>query len=89
MPYTELRDNREPLASTEDTFDFSNSNETVDANMDSTVQLSRPLLIIAEDVEGDGESEGIADIEFFFGDPDDIPLGDTPIDTNFGDDFIA
>jgi hypothetical protein len=79
--------NKLAYLTTDDTFDFSNSNETVDANMDSTVQLSRPLLIVAEDVEG--ESGGIADIEYFFGNPFDIPLADTPTDTTFGDDFIA
>ena len=67
-----------------DTFDFSN------VNPDGGVPAATLLLPhFAVDLAPPSDSGGIADVEFFFADADDVPLSDTPIDTTFGDDFIA
>lgn len=88
-----MADNREPLATTwgtrystpdylgedtEDSFDFSGIDpDTTDATAD--------LLIPYFEVSMGGTVDGIADIEFFYGNPDDVPL----LDTTFDGDFIA
>ena len=66
----------------DDTFDFSG------INTDDETDTSG-LLIDYFEVDSPTSSESEADIRFFFGDPDDVPLGYTPTDTTFDYDFIA
>ncbi len=82
MPYDRLA-----TLTTDDTFNFSDK----EANGFTSGDGVEPADWEENYDAGIGSSSGggIADIEFFFGDPDDVPLIDPTPDTTFDFDFIA
>ena len=92
-----MTDNREPLGTTwgvryfntagvngedADSFDFS------DSNPDDGVPAATLLLPYFE-VSTSGDYDEQIEVEYFFGNPDDVPLAEPTPSTTFDDDFIA